>query len=88
MTVFVDDAYPTFEEKAAALLHSLVRNHALVDGNKRVAWAATRVFCLLNQRELTHTVDTAEAFMLTVAAGELDVTDFAAWIRHHVQRAS
>ncbi|MGI8876122.1 MAG: Fic family protein [Egibacteraceae bacterium] len=38
-TVFGDDAYPTFNEKVAALLRSLVRNHALVDGNKRLAWA-------------------------------------------------
>ena len=50
VTVFGDDAYPTFEDQAAALLHSLVRNHALVDGNKRLAWSATRIFCLLNDR--------------------------------------
>ena len=45
VTVFGDDAYPTLEDKAAALLHSLVRSHALVDGNERLAWTATRVFC-------------------------------------------
>ena len=39
-TVFGDDAYPDLHTKAAALLHSLARNHALVDGNKRLAWAA------------------------------------------------
>jgi death-on-curing protein len=39
-TVFGHNAYPAFEEKVAALLHSLVRNHALVDGNKRLAWSA------------------------------------------------
>ncbi|HKX68616.1 MAG TPA: Fic family protein, partial [Intrasporangium sp.] len=60
VTVFGDDAYPAFEDKAAALLHSLVRNHALVDGNKRLAWSATRVFCLLNGRDLTYDVDDAE----------------------------
>jgi death-on-curing protein len=88
MTVFGDDAYPTFEDKAAALLHSLVRNHALVDGNKRLAWAATRVFCLLNGRDLIYTVDEAEALMLTAAAGGLDVPEIAAWLRHHIQGAS
>ena len=46
VTVFGADAYPTFDDKAAALLHSLVRNPSLVDRNKRLAWAATRVFCL------------------------------------------
>jgi death-on-curing protein len=88
MTVFGDDAYPTFEDKAAALLHSLVRNHALVDGNKRLAWAATRVFCLLNRRDLTYSVDEAEALMLAAAAGRLDVPDIATWLRHHLSGAS
>lgn len=86
--VFGDDAYPTFEDKAAALLHSLVRNHALVDGNKRLAWAATRVFYLLNGRDLAYTVDEAEALMLTAAAGGLDVAEIATWLRHHLAGAS
>jgi death-on-curing protein len=75
VTVFGNDAYPTFEDKAAALPHSLVRNHALADGNKPLAWAATRVFCLLNGRDLSYTVDDAEALMLAAAAGRLDVPD-------------
>jgi death on curing protein len=84
-TVFGEDAYPSFEERAAALLHSLVRNHALVDGNKRLAWAAMRVFCILNGRDLTYTVDEAETLMLEAAAGSLDVPDIAAWIHAHRQ---
>lgn len=87
VTVFGDDAYPMFEDKAAALLHSLVRNHALVDGNKRLAWAATRVFCLLNGRDLTYTVDDAEALMLMAAAGDVDVPEIAAWLHQHVDDA-
>lgn len=84
VTVFGDDAYPTFEDKAAALLHSLVRNHALVDGNKRLAWSATRVFHLLNGRDLSYTVDDAEQLMVRAAAGELDVQDIAGWlVAHH-----
>lgn len=82
-TVFGADAYPTFDDKAAALLHSLLRNHSLVDGNKRLAWAATRVFCILNGRDLTYSVDEAETLMLAAAAGELDVPELAAWIRAH-----
>jgi death-on-curing protein len=88
VTVFGDDAYPTFEDKAAALLHSLGRNHALVDGNKRLAWAATRVFYLLNGRDLTYTVDEAEALMLTAAAGGQDVPEIATWLRHHLEGPS
>ena len=87
VTVFGDDAYSTFEEKAAALLHSLVRNHALVDGNKRLAWSAARVFCLLNGRELTYTVDEAEDLMLSAASGQLDVPEIAAWLMAHTVTA-
>jgi death on curing protein len=87
-TLFGKDAYPAFEDKAAALLHSLVRNHALVDGNKRLAWAAARVFHLLNGRDLTYTVDDAERLMLQPAAGELDVHDIAAWLRERGSAAS
>ena len=83
VTVFGEDAYPTFTEKAAALMHSLVRNHALVDGNKRLAWAATRIFCLLNGRDLTYTVDDAEQLMLAAASGDLDVPELAQWISEH-----
>jgi death on curing protein len=83
MTVFGDDAYPTFEDKAAALLHSLVSNHALVDGNKRLAWSAARIFCLLNGRDLTYTVDEAEALMISAASGQLDVPQISAWIVTH-----
>jgi death on curing protein len=81
VTILGADAYPTFEDKAAALLHSLVRNHALVDGNKRLAWAAARIFCILNGRDLTYTVDDAEQMMLAAAAGALDVPDIASWLR-------
>ncbi len=83
VTIFGADAYPTFDDKAAALLHSLVRNHSLVDGNKRLAWAATRVFCILNGRDLSYSVDEAEALMLAAAAGDVDVPDLAIWIRAH-----
>ena len=77
-TVFGEDAYPASEGKAAALLHSLARNHALVDGNKRLAWSACRVFHLINQRDLTYSVDEAEHLVVSAAAGDLDVADIAA----------
>jgi death-on-curing protein len=84
-TVFGQDAYPRFADKAAALMHSLARNHALVDGNKRLAWAATRVFCLLNGHDLDFAVDDAEALVLAVARGELEVADIEASIDEHLR---
>ena len=81
--VFGTDAYPEFVEKAAALMHSLARNHALLDGNKRLAWAATRIFCLMNGRDLVLSVDEAEQMVLAVAAGDLDVPELAETLRAH-----
>jgi death on curing protein len=79
-TVLGEDAYPTLADKAAALMHSLARNHALLDGNERLAWAAMRVFCLLNGRDLDFSVDEAEALVQAAARGEVDVTGIAASI--------
>jgi death-on-curing protein len=78
-SVLGQDAYPDVMTKAAALLHSLARNHPLVDGNKRLAWLATYVFCAKNGIELDPDDDTAHEFVVAVAAGELDeVAEIAA----------
>src|SRR6266481_9300544 len=74
-TAFGADAYPTLDEKAAALLHSLARNHALIDGNKRLALAALIAFYGLNGRRLTLTNDKAYDLVIKVAAGQLDDAD-------------
>lgn len=77
-SVFGQDAYPDLEHKAAALLHSLARNHPLVDGNKRLALAGTIAFLGLNGKRLTLTNDEAYDFVIAVATGELDeVADIA-----------
>jgi death-on-curing protein len=78
-SVLGQDAYPDLITKAAALLHSLARHHPLVDGNKRLAWLATYVFCAKNGLELDPTDDAAYDLVVAVASGELeDVTDIAA----------
>lgn len=70
--VFGQTAYPTLFGKAAALLFSICQNHALLDGNKRLAWAAAVTFLALNGIPVPDIdVDAAEAFMLAVAKGEL-----------------
>lgn len=84
-SAFGEDAYPTFAMKAAALMHSLARNHALVDGNKRLTWAATRTFCLLNDHDLAFTVDDAEQLVLAVARGDLDVPDLTTVLVRHLR---
>lgn len=71
-SAFGEAAYPTIHEKAAALLHSLARNHALVDGNKRLALAATIAFYGMNGMRLTLTNDAAYELVIEIASGELD----------------
>jgi death on curing protein len=74
-TAFGKDAYPALDTKVAALLHSVARNRALVDGNKRLALSATIAFYGLNGRRLTLTDDEAYDLIMKVAAGELDHVD-------------
>jgi death on curing protein len=89
-SAFGEDAYPTIHEKAGALVHSLARNRALVDGNKRLALAATIAFYGVNGLRLTMTNDEAYDFITAVAAGEIDdVQSIAKELGPHgVQRAS
>lgn len=78
-TVFGEDAYPELHMKAAALLHSLARNHALVDGNKRLAWLATYTFLDINGHRMITTDDEVVEFVLAIAAAELtELTEIAA----------
>jgi death on curing protein len=82
--VFGQEAYPDLASKAAALLHSLCANHALIDGNKRLAWAATVTFVVLNtgSRVPDVDVDAAETMMLAVAQGTLaEVSDIVTELR-------
>jgi death-on-curing protein len=71
-SAFGADAYPDLDTKAAALVHSVARNHALVDGNKRLALAAAIAFYGMNGRRLTLTNDEAFELIMRVASGELD----------------
>ncbi len=71
-SAFGEDAYSTIHQKAAALLHSLARNHALIDGNERLALAATLAFYGVNEMRLTLTNDQAYELVIDVAAGSVD----------------
>ncbi len=77
-TAFGADAYPDLDTKAAALLHSIARNQALVDGNKRLALAGVIAFYGLNGRRLTLSNDEAYELVMAVAAGHLDSVDVIA----------
>jgi death on curing protein len=74
-TVIGAEAYPDIHTKAAALLHSLCRDHALVDGNKRLAWTACQVFLGLNGEWVEAGEDDRFDLMIAVASGAIDTVD-------------
>jgi death on curing protein len=81
-TAFGDDAYPDLWSKAAALLHSIVKNHPLVDGNKRLGWVACAVFLDLNGVDPTvASNDEVYELVMRVAAEPIDVPELAERLR-------
>jgi len=82
-TLYGADAYPTLDLKAAALMHSIVTSHPLIDGNKRTAWALMITFVLLNGFEVVAETDDAFDCVLDVATGSRDLDSIASWIAAH-----
>ena len=74
-SVFGQDAYPGVHLKAAALLQSLARNHALLDGNKRLAWAACRTFLAINGQWIKASEDQRFELVIRVATGDEQIVD-------------
>jgi len=77
VTMYGNDAYPDLDEKAAVLLESLVRNHALINGNKRIGWLATVVFYGLNDVELEAPDDDAYDLVIAIASSATTYQDAA-----------
>lgn len=77
-TPFGEDAYPDLWHKAAALLHSIVEDHPLVDGNKRLGWVACAVFLDLNGIDSTTAANYAVYdLVMVVAADPIEVEELA-----------
>jgi len=76
--------YHTIYDKAGVLLRSLIKNHPLVDGNKRVGMAATVVFLLLNHKMLIASNEDMVDYALRIAGGTPDLSwkEIASWLRH------
>lgn len=86
-SAFGEDAYPDVWSKAAALLHSVVKNHALVDGNKRLGWLACAVFLDLNGVDpAAATNDDVFGLVMRVAAEPIEVDDLVAELRAVIAR--
>ena len=76
------DAYPTLVEKASALLQSIIINHALVDGNKRLGWVCTAVFLQINGVDVTRiSNDSVYDFVYWVASTNPQLDDIVTSFR-------
>ena len=77
------DVYPSIQQKAARLGFGLIRNHAFIDGNKRIGAHAMLVFLSLNGIELTYTQSELSDLILAVAAGTQSFDDMVKWVIEH-----
>ncbi|MCD7736718.1 MAG: type II toxin-antitoxin system death-on-curing family toxin [Lachnospiraceae bacterium] len=77
------DVYPSIQQKAARLGYGLVKNHAFIDGNKRIGAHAMLVFLALNKVELEYTQEELSDIFLKIAAGESGFEDLLHWITTH-----
>ena len=77
------ELYPDLWSKAAALMHSLIRNHPFVDGNKRMALTATGLFLELNGYQLTTGSESVLAFVRRVVRGDMELGEMASWLEAH-----
>lgn len=78
------ELYPTILEKAARLGYSLIKNHAFVDGNKRIGAHTMLVFLALNNIEVEYEDNDFTQLILGVAAGEISAEQLLAWLQSHV----
>jgi death-on-curing protein len=78
-----EDLYPSTQAKAARLCYGLIKNHAMVDGNKRIGTHAMLVFLALNGYELEYTQKELSDTILDVAAGRISYEELLNWIIEH-----
>lgn len=83
-SAFGEDAYGALELKAAALMTSIARNHALFDGNKRLSWYMTLAFFALNDTRVVMSNSEAFDLIVSVAQGELELEELATVLADHM----
>lgn len=78
-----DELYPTIQAKAARLGYGLIKNHCMIDGNKRIGTHAMLVFLALNGIELKYMQKELYQTILDVAAGKIEYEDLLQWVLDH-----
>ena len=79
------DLFPTIAEKAARLGFGLIRNHAFIDGNKRIGAHAMLVFLAVNGIDVEYTQKELSDIIIQVASGEKDYSDLLIWLKAHIK---
>lgn len=77
------ELYPTLFEKAAALIHSLIKNHPFDDGNKRTAYYSTKRFLYVNGYNLYAKTDDVISFTKSVDVKNLSLKEISSWLKRH-----
>lgn len=77
------EIYPSIQQKAARLGFGLIKNHAFIDGNKRIGVHAMLVFLALNKIELSYTQKELSDIIIQVASGKSEFDDLLQWILSH-----
>lgn len=85
-SVFGKEAYPTLFDKAAVICQSLLMNHAFVDGNKRVAFAACHLTLLSNEWDLTTDSEKTYDFLISVIHKHTNWPEISAWLKQHSKK--
>ncbi len=82
-----EDLYPDLFLKAAALMHSILKNHAFVDGNKRTAYSSCGVFLKVNGYKLENMHEASLEFAMNVENNSLELEEIAEWLRNNSQKS-
>jgi death-on-curing protein len=85
-SIYGQEAYESFAEKVAALMHSQAANHASIDGNKRLTWASGRLFAMINDKDFKIGIDEAEQVIVGLASGQLDAKSLAPIINEWLKK--
>lgn len=83
-TVFGEDAYPSLSLKAASLMHSVIKNHPMIDGNKRTSWTLMVAYLKINNYSHNMTADEGFDLTLGIAEGRYDLQQAADILERHL----
>ena len=87
-SLYGEDAYKTLELKGASLMHSIIKNHPMIDGNKRSSWIALNSFFEINGKTINAKTDDAFEFVISVATDAMNLEEMASWIKDHTETLS